>query len=312
VDPPDEIRAAWRRLVHVVRRDGHVPEGWHLRQRGRNVGDLVIELRPGEHPAQRYQSTNGPAVAVPDVLVDPHPVVDGLRNQPDRLPASSRNRSRTLMILQALAQEAPLRGMVIRSGKESTLMTLIASGIPFDLQIFEESTARWTLRLAVAINGPGSGTNVWADYVRRPVEDELTAVLDEIARRGAAVSAEQEERRRREAEQRERQHQQAVARHRVRILRREVMAWRLAADIRGHCEMLIAAGLDPGDRWIRWALRYADDVDPAIEPAGLPDPPTDEDLARERWTERPRSQRADETVYGARPAWHPNRRWWHN
>jgi hypothetical protein len=46
VDPPDEVRAAWRRLLHVVRRDGHVPSARHLVQRGRNVGDLVIELRP--------------------------------------------------------------------------------------------------------------------------------------------------------------------------------------------------------------------------------------------------------------------------
>jgi len=65
IDPPEDVRAAWRSLLHVVRRDGHVPEGWHLLHRGRNVGDLVIELRPGEHPARRYRPSATGSIAVP-------------------------------------------------------------------------------------------------------------------------------------------------------------------------------------------------------------------------------------------------------
>jgi hypothetical protein len=54
IDPPEDVRAARRSLLHVVRRDSHVPDGRRLLHQGRNVGDLVIELRPGEHPARRY------------------------------------------------------------------------------------------------------------------------------------------------------------------------------------------------------------------------------------------------------------------
>src|ERR1700733_1974074 len=37
IDPSREVRAAWRSLLHLMRRDGHVPDGWHLLHRGRDV-----------------------------------------------------------------------------------------------------------------------------------------------------------------------------------------------------------------------------------------------------------------------------------
>ncbi|WP_327022997.1 hypothetical protein [Micromonospora sp. NBC_01739] len=58
LDPPEVVRAAWRRLIHAVRSGGHVPKGWHLVHRGRNTGDLVIELRRGRHPSKQYQPTS--------------------------------------------------------------------------------------------------------------------------------------------------------------------------------------------------------------------------------------------------------------
>jgi len=67
---------------------------------GRDAGDLVIELRVGEHPPTRYQPTRTQTLAVSELLTDPHPVVDALRNQPGWLPASPINRSRTLLLLE--------------------------------------------------------------------------------------------------------------------------------------------------------------------------------------------------------------------
>lgn len=84
-----------------------MPEGWHLVHRGRDAGDPVIELRPGKHPSHRYRPTSdGPVLPIPGELIEPHPVVNALRNQPHRLPASPHNRSRALMILDTLAREA--------------------------------------------------------------------------------------------------------------------------------------------------------------------------------------------------------------
>ncbi|MEW2426546.1 hypothetical protein AB0877_00890 [Micromonospora sp. NPDC047644] len=57
LDPSEEVRAAWRRLVHAVPSGGHI-QGWHLVHRGRNTGDLGIELRRGRHPSKQYQPGN--------------------------------------------------------------------------------------------------------------------------------------------------------------------------------------------------------------------------------------------------------------
>lgn len=50
-------------------------------------------------------------IPIPDLLVDPHPIVDRLRDQPNRLPESDENRPRTLLFLQALVSEAEKRGV---------------------------------------------------------------------------------------------------------------------------------------------------------------------------------------------------------
>jgi hypothetical protein len=155
------------------------------------------------------------------------------------------------MILEAVAREGQRRGYAIRPGDKSTLMTVVASEVSYGIEVFEDSGARWTLRLTVKIGGPGTGANVWADYAKRPVEDELAAVLDEIGRRSAAVADEREQGRWREAERVEHERRAVITRYRAGILRDEVTAWRLANDIRGHCDQLVAAGLDVGDTWLR-------------------------------------------------------------
>jgi hypothetical protein len=310
IDPPHEVRAAWQSLLHLMRRDGHVPDGWHLLHRGRDVGDLVIELRPGEHPSRRYRGLSSQPITVPDQLVDPHPVVDALRNQPHRLPASQRNRSRALLLLETLAGAALRQGHQVHTGTPPMLMTVAATGISYGVEVFESSSARWELRLAVRIDGPGKGTDTWADYAKRPVEQELPAILDEITRRAAGVAAEQRERERQEQERRRRKQEAIVTRHRERLLHDEVQAWRQAQEIRQHCDQMVAAGLDPRDKWLTWARRYADDLDPTVDPRGMPAPPTAEDLVRERLAEQRLAMAPARTEVPPPRPWHPNRRWW--
>lgn len=310
IDPPPEVRAAWRSLLHLIRRDGHVPDGWHLLHRGRDVGDLVIELRPGDHPSRRYRASPQEPIAVPAELVNPHPVVDALRNMPQRLPASQRNRSRSLMLLETLAREAVRCGHQVRAGTPPMLMTVVASEISYGVEVFESSSARWELRLAVRIHGPGEGTGAWADYAKRPVEQQVAEIVDEISRRAAALAAKQRERERREQERRRREQEEGVTRHRARLLRDEVMAWRQAEDIRRHCDQMVAAGLRPRGKWLTWARRYADDLDPTVEPHGMPAPPIEEELARERLAERRRAIAPPSTDVPLPQPWHPNRRWW--
>ncbi len=312
-DPPEAVRAAWRRLLHACKLGGHVPEGWHLRHRGRDAGDLVIELRVGEHPAKCYQPTRTPTLAVPELLTDPHPIVDALRNQPGRLPASPINRSRTLLLLESLVREAQRRGYVVHGAGESasTVLSIEVAGQQYTVTVYEETGARWTLRLCLNLHGPGQGRDLWTDYVRRPVEVELSAILDEIARRAAEITAEEERRQRAQTERQEREEQRQVTEHRAQVLHEQVTAWRLAEDIRHHCGELVAAGLPRGDGWLRWAGEYAESLDPTLDPPGLPAPPTEEELARQRYERRAERQRRDRGEVERPRPWHPNRRWWH-
>jgi len=205
-------------------------------------------------------------------LTDPHPIVDALRNQPGRLPAFPTNRSRALLLLESLVREAQRRGYVVYGARASasTLLSIEVARQQYTVTVYEQTGARWTLRLCLNIHGPGQGRDLWTDYVRRPVEVELSAILDEIARRATEITAEQERRQRAEAERQERERQRQITEHRAQVIREQVTAWRLAEDIRHHCAELVAAGLPRGDGWLRWAGDYADSLDPTLDPPGFP------------------------------------------
>ncbi|MGC9667684.1 hypothetical protein ACNTMW_14150 [Planosporangium sp. 12N6] len=308
-DPPEQIRAAWRRAIHALKQHNEVPDGWHLLHRGRNSGDLVIQLKPGQHPWRANRPGVGSRILVPELLADPHPVVDALRNQPARLPASPQNRSRTLMLLEALAREAERRGLVVRAGQDAALLQVVADEEPYSVRVHEETGARWTLRVVVGLVGAGTGgRDRWADRAKQPVEEQLGDILDEIVRQARAVSRERRRQRRREERRRAEEQERLLTDYRAEILREQVRAWSLAEDIRGHCDQLVAAGMDPDDKWLRWARRYADEVDPVIDPPGLPAPVDPAELHRQR---RPAPPPQRPVAIPVRTPWHPNRRWWH-
>ncbi|MGI5147198.1 hypothetical protein ACQEVC_12580 [Plantactinospora sp. CA-294935] len=307
LDPPAQARAAWRRLIHALRSGGHVPKGWHLVHRGRNTGDLVIELRRGRHPSKQYQPVNRSSVPVPEFLVDPHPVIDRLREQPSRLPESDESRSRTLMLLQALCVEAEKRAWAVRWGTDA-LLSVVVDEQPLEVRPREDQGARWTLRLVLTVTDADAGVAEWKDYARKRLEDELFAILTDLRQRGrdyvtAAEAAERAEQARLQQER-----DRAVTAHRDQILRQQVAAWLLAEDIRSYCTDLVTAGMRIDDPWLAWAHTYADDLDPLADPPGSPDdPPPSEAVPA------PRQQHAEKTASTPPPyqPWHPNRRWYH-
>lgn len=308
LDPPGQVRAAWRRLIHAMRSGGHVPKGWHLVHRGRDTGDLVIELRRGRHPSKRYQPGTRSSVLVPELLVNPHPVVDGLREQPSRLPESDENRSRVLLLLQALCKEAQSRGWVVRSSKDA-LLAVVVDEQPIELRVREESGARWALRLVLTVTDADGGVAEWKDYARKRVEDELHAILGDLRRRGRRLHDRREAAVRAEQLRVRQERERVVTAYRDQILRDQVGAWLLAEDVRSYCGDLVTAGMPLDDPWLAWAHAYADGLDPLADPPGIPDDPPPSATVpapprgpAERITAAPPPQRP----------WHPNRRWYHD
>jgi hypothetical protein len=308
VDPPDKVRAAWRRFLHAVKQSGDVPSGWHLLHRGRDSGDLTIELRRGEHPSRQYRRSPRPStIPVPDELVDPHPVVDKLRDEPHRLPSSEENRSRTLMIVQALMQAALDKGHRVKPGAGNVLAIVEVEGEEYGVRIIEETGARWALRLVLEVEGTGGEPRRWSDYARRRIEDDLPEVLADIEHRAASVRVEREARHRAEQKRLEDERQRRIIKRRDKVLRAEVAAWRLAQDIRNHCDELEAAGMPAEDRWLVWARAYASDIDPLRDP---PKPPPDPSSPED---DEPRTAPPYQPPSPSSPKpWHPNRRWYHD
>ncbi|MFF0467239.1 hypothetical protein ACFYPX_07295 [Micromonospora zamorensis] len=305
--PPEEVRAAWRRLIHAVRSGGHVPKGWHLVHRGRNTGDLVIELRRGRHPSKQYQPANPSSVPVPELLVDPHPVVNRLREQPSRLPESEENRSRTLLVLQALCLEAGKRQWAVRFGTDSLLSVVVDEQL-LEVRVREEKGARWTLRLVLTVTDADGGVAEWKDYARKRLEDELPAILGDLRQRGQRLRDRREAAARAEQTRLQQERHRVLTAHRDQILRQQVAAWLLAEDIRSYCADLVTAGPRIDDPWLAWAHTYADDLDPLADPPGVPsDPPPSAAVST------PRQQHVERTAFAPPPyqPWHPNRRWYH-
>ena len=97
----------WEGLVSSANRHNKVPVGKVLTvQRGRTWKERVIRLE--DPPA--WMTANLDAIPVAEQLRRPHPTVNALQDQRDRLPVSSETRARALRILDAIAKTAMARG----------------------------------------------------------------------------------------------------------------------------------------------------------------------------------------------------------
>ncbi|WP_219505257.1 hypothetical protein [Nonomuraea ceibae] len=109
ISGPDEAaRRQWWGATQAARRDGLIPDGYHLTFKGRDQGDLEIRLKTGG-PHQRHMRSRPKdrrPIHVPQHLQDLHPVVAELRDDHLAFALEGSARQRGLRLFQAIADEA--------------------------------------------------------------------------------------------------------------------------------------------------------------------------------------------------------------
>lgn len=142
-----------------------------------------------------------------------------------------------------------------------------------------KATGRLTLEL---VSGYSGRSAKWSDRKSWTLEEKLPELLREVELRAV-----EERERQRKAEQAaaERERQWSAAMERARelhaehrrgeILRGEVRAWREAQEISAYCDAAESRYPDdPGTiKWVSWARRYADAIDPLRLPPHVPAAP---------------------------------------
>ncbi|MBP2322654.1 hypothetical protein JOF56_003039 [Kibdelosporangium banguiense] len=301
VDPEAPTRAAWRRAIHAAKEDGLLPRGHHLRHRGRDTGDLRIELVKGEHPDARHWAPRL-RVDVPNAIGQVHPLVAKLQRRPGRIFVTEASLNRALRILNTLLTEWERRGNSAELEDDAHGITMICGESRYGTQISEQREVveqyptseeleqkkvyAWQ-RVQPTEREVGTGYLVlelkhewkysgrrrrWADRARWTLESKLTDVLAELEARAQL----DEERRIAKLEEEARRQQDceaamATARFRfaedvkIKALTEQVDGWEQAARIRAYCDALQAAQADANSdvtAWIEWARTYADRIDP--------------------------------------------------
>lgn len=281
------VRAAWRRAIHAAANGGKLPAGMRLWHTGRDKGDLVVRLvvRRALETTARHKAT---PIPVPERLIRPHEIVARIKElskpkpRPSglgRLYTSSRDLGgldvsrpslgRALRILQALITEAERRGygahLDDRTGDPRVCITV--KGHQFAVSIREKDGV-----LRVVLPSAYAGRRLWSDGIRAAVEDKLGDLLANIESRAEEAEQRRLERERREEERRrawEQEMERARARYaedlRAAFIRDQVAAWELAADIRSFCSAAtraLGSRSEEAETWLRWAIHYADDIDP--------------------------------------------------
>lgn len=275
--PEQPERAAWRHAIHALKQQGRIPAGFHLRHRGRDDGDLVIELVPGDHPAHTYsQPPPWRPVPVPDDLDQPHPIVQAL-GKDKAFGVSTEAGPRALRIVQGLVLEAERRGYEARRHEPTAPGFWIAIGEDaFQLVLFEiwETVETWpdqeqltgpgtytwqrvrriaqsvpTGRLTLELRDPpylpGTHKVRWRDTSRWRLESKLGEALAQLETRAQLhrerrLAAEQEK------AARQRGWEQAMARarklfiddHYRKALTKQIDHWQRADQIRRYCDAL--------------------------------------------------------------------------
>lgn len=150
-NPKSSVRRWYRRSLYRLRVEGLVPEGQIVVMRGRDVGDVTIELRPAaggtsatastpkgaSRVAARKLGAEKPAIGKPAPVPDFariarwHPALTATRDYWDagaeglepvgvvRMRISKASYKRTLRILHRVFTEAQVRGMSIESAPPS-------------------------------------------------------------------------------------------------------------------------------------------------------------------------------------------------
>lgn len=225
-EPEAEVRAGYRRAISKAIADGLIPDGYVLRHKGRDRGDLVVRLLSRDEAASAREQL--PPIPVPESLDAAHEVVLELRDhRPELLDVESSSRRRALLILQAIAEECDRRGYGFGLGSQEQSTFQISPGeIVFAFAMFEEYTRRevpdpeelatvkyeWQRvrstvrqvrsgRLVIRLGGRYSSVS-WADRKRWTLIDKLPALFAHVEQSACDIA----ERRARAAREREERH----------------------------------------------------------------------------------------------------------
>lgn len=307
-DPTSQIRAAYRRAISKAISDGLVPEGLALRHKGRDAGHLEIKLIT--RPEVIEVAAAPPPVPVPAVLEEIHDAVRMFRDgKTAPLDVSEELRPRTLLILQAIADECGSRGHEFTVWADhASGFCITVKGVSSRFVVYEEMVRRavpieedlvaakyeWQrVRATVEKVRSGklairTGTNyrpeVWADRRRWALESRLPQVFAH-AEREASIVIERDARLERERVDHLRKWNQAkvVARQRyVEDLNRRRLDEQLAQSQRTEKLRQYAAAVeqraaamdnpdetDRAKKWAAYARSEADRLDPLLQPRSL-------------------------------------------
>jgi hypothetical protein len=278
ISDPDEVtRRLWREAAQATRRDGLIPDGYHLTLRGCDQGDLEIRLKTGgsRQRHMRYRPKDRRPIPVPQHLEDPHPVVAELRDDHLAFTLDGPARQRGLGLFQAIADEATRCCYTVRRpgdykgghlevviGNEGwavaiqrqELATRLAAQpssrkSPDDVDV--PPVQRLRLRLW---QWPGGGSCDWYDEDKSTLESQLWQVIvhmetvtrdicHAVAMMDGGRSPEERQRQRDEL-RRESEAAMAYARERVltqdrlQVLATEMDAWQRARTIRQYANEL--------------------------------------------------------------------------
>lgn len=300
-NPAHGLRAAYRSAISRAISDGLVPQGYMLRHKSRDRGDLIIRL-VSQHDATPPPEPLAP-ITMPTSLAGCHQAVRAVRESPQTLmDVSPQSRQRALLILQAIACECGQRGhdFALRQDGKPTFQITIGDDL-FAFELSEEYERREVVdndrlapvkydwqRVPSVVRDVPSGhlklrlgdrydTTFWADRKRWKLDDKLPAMFQVIEDRASAM-AEARAQARAIRQERHQQWEQAVPRARQLYvdeynrdrLNLQVLASAQAQTIRAYCERLnhLAASCDDLGLaeqirgWAQWARQESDRTDP--------------------------------------------------
>ncbi|WP_434742729.1 hypothetical protein [Micromonospora sp. SH-82] len=255
-------------------------------------------------PRPRTREFLGRVVPVPSTVRRPHPIVEDLTealDYPERmiyqdrpyLMPRRRPMQRMRQIWQAIITEAEFRGYETlfqhnrRDHYDRGHLILRIDREDFPIQLSGEQGKPLLLTITQVHPARRRGYDTWTDTPDTPLRTQLGEVFTHVERWADLLIERREADRRRELQyMRERERREIEARrqfaenHRRTTIQARIGERQFANDARAYAAALLGVAgdlrpdrADPVRAWADWILRYADRVDPRLNPEGVPKTP---------------------------------------
>ncbi len=213
-DPPQEVRARYRRGIDAARRLNCVPEGQHLRHTGRAEGDLAVGLFDDVNPDEtswnriRLERVRSERRRVP---VDIEEVITALEGDTTAFEVSAELVPRILDFLRAIGADASAHGgqVKVRKRRQHPHPLLSLHGAEYELRFREgekqeqyiptandrrkvygwqrvkpasRTVPSGELALEVGLGSYG-WKHQWADTPKKPLEEQIKAIFRKLHER---------------------------------------------------------------------------------------------------------------------------------